>query len=90
VRGEAEWDTRNKLQWIRRLADAGYGDQVLLSQDVYMKPLLVAYGGTGYGYILSDFVPRLLAGGLSGEQVQRLLVDNPRHAVTGERARGEL
>ena len=90
VRGEAEWDTRNKLQWIRRLVDARYGDQVLLSQDVYMKPLLVAYGSTGYGYILSDFVLRLLAAGLSDEQVQQLLVDNSRNALTGERARGEL
>ena len=59
------------------------------SQAVYMKPLLVAYGGTGYGYILTDFVPRLLAAGLSREQVEILPVDNPRRALTGERATAE-
>ena len=90
VRGDAEWDTRNKVQWVRRLVDAGYEDQVLLSQDVYMKPMLAAYGGTGYGYILTDFVPRLLAAGMSREQVQLLLVDNPRRALTGERTAREL
>jgi phosphotriesterase-related protein len=50
------------------------------------KPLLAAYGGTGYGYVLTEFVPRLLAAGLSREQVQLMLVDNPRRALTGERA----
>ena len=90
VRGDAEWDTRNKVQWVRRLVDARYEDQVLLSQDVYMKPMLAAYGGTGYGYILTDFVPRLLAAGMSREQVQLLLVDNPRRALTGERTAREL
>lgn len=90
VRGESEWDTKNRIQWIRRLVESGHIRQVLLSQDVYMKPLLVAYGGTGYGYVLTEFVPRLLAAGLSREQVQTLLVDNPRDALTGERATREL
>jgi phosphotriesterase-related protein len=85
LRGDSEWDTRNKVQWVQRLVESGRGRQVLLSQDVYMKPLLVAYGGTGYGYILTDFFPRLLAAGLSREQVEILLVDNPRRALTGER-----
>ena len=86
LRGDAEWDTRNKVEWVRRLVASGHGRQVLLSQDVYMKPLLTAYGGTGYGYVLTEFVPRLLAAGLSREQVQLMLVDNPRRALTGERA----
>ena len=90
LRGEAEWDTRKKVQWVRRLLDAGYGDRVLLSQDVYMKPLLVTYGGLGYAYVLTGFVPQLRAAGVSDEQVQRLLIDNPRCALTGEGGTREL
>jgi phosphotriesterase-related protein len=29
------------------------------SQDVFLKMMLTAYGGFGYGYILRHFVPRL-------------------------------
>jgi predicted metal-dependent phosphotriesterase family hydrolase len=51
-----------------------------------MKSHLHAYGGNGYDYIFRDFVPRLLRAGLSKEQVQTLLVENPRDALTGTRS----
>jgi predicted metal-dependent phosphotriesterase family hydrolase len=85
IRPGSEWDTRNRIRWIRRLVDGGHIRQVLLSQDVYMKPLLAAYGGGSYDYLPTHFVPRLLEAGFSREQVQVLVVENPRAALTGER-----
>ena len=41
------------------LVDLGFGDRLLLSQDVFLKIMLTRYGGFGYGYILKHFVPRL-------------------------------
>lgn len=63
---------------IQRLIDSGYGDRVLISQDVFLKMMLTAYGGFGYGYILRHFVPRLRRLGVSEAAIRTLLVDNPR------------
>jgi phosphotriesterase-related protein len=65
----------------RRIADLlghGYGSRILISQDVFLKSLLRQHGGPGYSHILQYFVPRLLRLGLDDDDVQRLLVHNPR------------
>ena len=54
-----------------------------MSQDVCHRSHLKAYGGQGYDYLLTTFVPRLEAAGISAEAIQRMLVDNPRRLLTG-------
>ena len=63
---------------ITRLVENGYGDHVLLSQDVFLKMMLTRYGGFGFAYILRHFVPRLERHGLQDAQIDQLLVANPR------------
>jgi phosphotriesterase-related protein len=63
---------------LTRLVEYGYGPQLLLSQDVFVKSLLRRHGGPGYGHILQYFLPRLRRHGLSEEQTLSLLTDNPR------------
>lgn len=63
---------------IRALIDDGYTDNLLLSQDVFLKMMLTHYGGFGYGYILRHFVPRLRRHGVSDDQIGRMLEANPR------------
>lgn len=60
------------------LLEAGYGERLLLSQDVFLKTMLTRYGGHGYGYLLKHFVPRLRRHGVTGTQLETLLIDNPR------------
>ena len=67
---------------IRALIDDGYIEQLLLSQDVFLKMMLTHYGGFGYGYILRHFVPRLKRHGVSDEQIKILLQDNPRRVFS--------
>jgi phosphotriesterase-related protein len=67
---------------ILRLADRGFADQVLVSQDTFVKIQLKSYGGFGYDHILRNFVPRLRRHGADEALVRRLLVDNPRRAFT--------
>ena len=62
----------------RGLVDDGFGDRLLLSQDVFLKMMLTRYGGFGYGYILKHFVPRLKRHGVDQDAIERMLVDNPR------------
>ena len=68
---------------IKRLRDADLLNQVLLSQDVFVKIQLVRYGGTGYAHILDHFVPRLRRHGFTKDEIERLLVDNPRSVFAG-------
>ncbi|MBW7884456.1 MAG: phosphotriesterase [Caldilineaceae bacterium] len=73
---------------IKRLIDAGYLHSLLLSQDVFLKMMLTCYGGWGYGYILRHFVPRLRRHGVTDEQIQTLLVENPRRAFSARHRQG--
>jgi phosphotriesterase-related protein len=63
---------------IRSLVDMGFGDRILLSQDVFLKMMLTRYGGFGYGYILKHFVPRLKRHGVDAAIIERMLTDNPK------------
>lgn len=68
---------------IHALVDAGFADRILLSQDVCLVSHLEAAGGSGYGFILGAFVPRLEASGLPAETVRRFVTDNPARALSG-------
>ena len=48
----------------RSLADAGYLDRVLLSQDVCLRSDYAALGGPGYAYVVTTFADRLRDDGL--------------------------
>ncbi|MEO1089695.1 MAG: phosphotriesterase-related protein [Pseudomonadota bacterium] len=73
---------------LARLVDVGIGDRLLLSQDVFLKMMLSAYGGNGYAHVLERFVPRLRRHGVAEAAIRGLLVDNPR-AVFDGRPEGE-
>jgi phosphotriesterase-related protein len=61
----------------------GWEDRLLVSQDVCLKSQLRAFGGPGYDHLLTDIAPRLQAAGMDRLEVEALLVDNPRRALTG-------
>ena len=67
---------------IVELIKAGYGDRILLSQDVCHKIELKKYGGTGYSYVLEFVVPELTRLGVTAEQIHSILVENPRRVLT--------
>lgn len=69
--------------WIARLVDRGHSDRLLVSQDIFLKSLLRAHGGPGYGHILQYFVPRLHRHGLGPAEIDTLLVDNPSRLFGG-------
>ncbi len=75
--GQSPCDEENAaaVAWLVR---AGLGHRVLLSQDVFLKTMLVRYGGTGYAHILTHFVPRLHRHGLTADDTTRMLAGNPR------------
>ena len=68
----------SRLTFIEALTDAGFGDHVLIGQDICQKHRLVTYGGHGYDHMLRNLRPMLDAYD-RGEIMTALVEDNPRH-----------
>ena len=66
-----------RLGFIRRIADAGYSDKIVIGQDICTKHRLVRYGGHGYGHILENIVPRMRRKGFSEDVIRAITVGNP-------------
>lgn len=62
------------VEQIRR----GHLERILISHDVAFKICLTEYGGHGYAHILENIVARFLQVGLSREQVDTILIENPK------------
>ena len=66
-----------RLDFIKRVADAGYSDRIVVGQDIATKHRLVSYGGHGYGHILENIVPRMRRKGFSEDVIRAITVGNP-------------
>ena len=66
---------------IKKLIQKGYLDQILLSQDVCLKVMRMSYGGFGYAHILRDILPLFEKEGISGEEIEMMLVKNPKRVL---------
>jgi phosphotriesterase-related protein len=86
IRDPNEYELASREKYVCNLIEHGHLHQILLSQDICLRQHLAVRGGGGYGFVLSRFVPQLRERGLSEDDVHTLLVDNPRRALTGERA----
>ncbi|MBI4025081.1 MAG: phosphotriesterase-related protein [Verrucomicrobia bacterium] len=65
---------------VAALVRDGFGERVLLSEDICMTKHLKFNGGKGYGYLLEVFIPMLRKRGLKEEDIHKLLVTNPANA----------
>lgn len=63
---------------VARLVGAGYGGQLLLSHDVFLKSMWTRYGGNGFSYVTRLFLPRLIRHGVEPVVAASMLDDNPR------------
>jgi len=70
-----------RLNDIRDLADRGFIKQVLISHDLCMKHRLWKWGGPGYAHILENVVPLMRDKGFTEEEIQTILVENPRRLM---------
>lgn len=72
-----------RVMLLKKLIDAGYLRQILLSCDVCLKILLHTYGGWGYDHVLSNIVPMMQDAGITDRQIQILLENNPADFLLG-------
>jgi len=74
---------RPKAEMLVRLAQAGYADQLLISQDLARTSDFVSRGGSpGWIHLIERFTIELMEAGAGGMLVRKLLIDNPARALT--------
>jgi phosphotriesterase-related protein len=66
---------------IAELTKAGFGDRILLSQDVCHKIELKKYGGSGYSYVMQFVLPELRRLGVSEPEIHKFMIENPRQVL---------
>lgn len=74
-------EVRTRL--VRQMIERGFGHQVLLSEDISRRKYLKSRGGHGYGYLFSQFLPRLEAEGISRDVLELILRENPIRLLAG-------
>ena len=67
---------------ILKLSAIGWTEKLLLSQDFCMKWHLKHWGGVGRSWLLTRFLPYLSSIGVTGEQLETIMVKNPRTLLT--------
>lgn len=80
-----EVDMPSDSQRVKALAflvKEGYEDKIVVAHDIHTKNRLTKYGGHGYSHILKNIVPKMLTRGISQHQVDKILIENPRHWLT--------
>ena len=79
-----DFDLPNDMQRIYDLLyliDEGYLNQILVSHDICKKNQLVRYGGWGYAHISNYVVPTMLKRGMTREQINAIMVENPKRLL---------
>ncbi|HET6477512.1 MAG TPA: hypothetical protein VFF92_00355, partial [Dehalococcoidales bacterium] len=71
-----------RVNYIIRLIEMGYLNQILIATDTAMKSRLTAYGGPGYAHIPDNVIPWMRAKGMSEETINTITVENPKRLFT--------
>jgi phosphotriesterase-related protein len=71
-----------RLKLIRTLIEAGHLDRVVISHDICYRTRLASFGGHGYGHIFRNVVPMMKKRGYSADEIDAILVRNPRRLLT--------
>ncbi|MCH8863969.1 MAG: hypothetical protein IIB13_01210 [Chloroflexi bacterium] len=71
-----------RVNYIIRLIDKGYPEQILISTDMAMKTKLVTYGGPGYAHIPDNVIPLMSAKGMSEDVINTITRENPKRMLT--------
>jgi len=69
---------RIEVATVMELVGKGYANRILLGSEVGWKTCYKANGGWGYSHVYENILPWLRACGASDEQLQTMMVDNPR------------
>lgn len=72
----------DRIRTICSLISEGYNERIVISHDIHTKNRLVKYGGHGYSHILNNIVPKMLLRGISQQNIDKILLENPKRWLT--------
>lgn len=72
----------DRIRTICSLISEGYDERIVISHDIHTKNRLVKYGGHGYSHILNNIVPKMLLRGISQQNIDKILLENPKRWLT--------
>ena len=75
----------DRVSLLKQMIGDGYLKQILLSCDLCLKNLMHAYGGWGYDHVLKNIVPMMEDEGITQEEIQTMLVENPANWLLGKK-----
>lgn len=78
---KTDYDLQCRVRFVVNLIRAGHLDQILLSHDTCKRDHLRVEGGNGYCGIHNVFRPALEQAGVSGEEIDHIMAENPRRAL---------
>jgi phosphotriesterase-related protein len=70
-----------RVRVLKELTAAGYRRQILVTNDICLKSMLRHYGGWGYDHILRNIMPMMRDEGLSPDDIEVFLRDNPQRLL---------
>ena len=65
----------------KKIVEAGYGDHLVLSNDISRHTYFTTFGGSGYLAVMGSVVPLMREEGLDEDTIRKFLVDNPARIV---------
>lgn len=72
-----------RVELLRQLVKDGYGDKIMLSNDMGRRSHHKVYGyGPGFNWIKERFLPRLLEEGFTQETLDMFMIHNPARIYT--------
>ena len=71
-----------RVRYLQALMDAGFARQLLVSHDIDVKARTDKYGGEGRQHIVKRVVPLMRQMGMTWEEIDTILIDNPARMLT--------
>ena len=82
LKDDAHASDKERAALVAELVKAGHADRICCRATQSVSRRASRTTDLPYSYILTTFVPLLKEQGLSDEDVQRILVDNPRDLLS--------
>jgi len=70
---------------IKELVDVGFASQIVVAHDIHTKHRTEKFGGHGFSHLIRNIVPRMFARGITQENINKIMIENPRRWLTFER-----
>lgn len=77
--GRDHWASdQGRVETLARLCADGYSKQVMIAHDHRLKVHFAEHSGKGWVYALTEVVPMLREAGVTEDQLNDILVENPK------------